>query len=310
MTALAAGDAAAGIALLDELEDRGRDLRVFLDQVVDAIRDRLLAGLTSATADEGALIAAAHRLGAIDPTRLGPGGLRLQLELALLDPTAGGRIAAQPRAAAPPRSTRPHAGHGRTAGRVARGRERRSRGQPKPPSPRPRRPRRSPRPAEPPAEAPAAEAPAHRPRPRPRPKHRPRPKPRPRPRPPRSPSQAAPGGDLERLRRGWSEVVATVSKSPPLKPLIESCRPIGVEGTIVTLGFPEEKDFLREAAERKRAGIEAGIAAYLGHPVGVRCVVSNLDLLPPLPDDGDAAHILAEAQRIFAEDIADVREVT
>lgn len=121
---------------------------------------------------------------------------------------------------------------------------------------------------------------------------------------------AAPGSDLERLRRGWSEVVATVSKSPPLKPLIESCRPIGVEGTIVTLGFPEEKDFLREAAERKRAGIEAGIATYLGHPVGVRCVVSNLDLLPPLPDDGDAAHILAEAQRIFAEDIADVREVT
>ena len=42
----------------------------------------------------------------------------------------------------------------------------------------------------------------------------------------------------------------------------------------------------------------------------MRCVVSNLDLLPPLPDDSDAAHILAEAQRIFAEDIADVREVT
>ncbi len=122
VTALAAGDAAAGIALLDELEDRGRDLRVFLDQVVDAIRDRLLAGLTSATADEGALIAAAHRLGAIDPTRLGPGGLRLQLELALLDPTAGGRIAAQPRAAAPPRSTAPTPVMAERAGRVARGR--------------------------------------------------------------------------------------------------------------------------------------------------------------------------------------------
>ena len=307
MTALAAGDAAAGIALLDELEDRGRDLRVFLDQVVDAIRDRLLAGLTSATADEGALIAAAHRLGAIDPTRLGPGGLRLQLELALLDPTAGGRVAAQPRAAAPPRSSAPTPVMAeRPAASPA---APRSRGQPKPPSPRPRRPRSVTEPAEPPAEAPAAEAPA--------------------PdetlaaseAPAASEAQAlsettalaepaAPGGDLERLRRGWSEVVATVSKSPPLKPLIESCRPIGVEGTIVTLGFPEEKDFLREAAERKRAGIEAGIAAYLGHPVGVRCVVSNLDLLPPLPDDGDAAHILAEAQRIFAEDIADVREVT
>ena len=45
VTALASGDAAAGIALLDRLEERGRDLRVFLDQVVDALRERLLAGL-------------------------------------------------------------------------------------------------------------------------------------------------------------------------------------------------------------------------------------------------------------------------
>ena len=129
--------------------------------------------------------------------------------------------------------------------------------------------------------------------------------------PPATPTESgAPDGDLERLRHGWREVIAVVSKSPPLKPLIEACRPIGVEGNVVTLGFPEEKDFLREAAERKRAGIEEGIAGFLGHPVGIRCVVSNLDLLPPLPEDADAAHILAEAQRIFAEDMADVGEVT
>jgi hypothetical protein len=44
--------------------------------------------------------------------------------------------------------------------------------------------------------------------------------------------------------------------------------------------------------------------------VGVRCVATNLDLLPPLPADADAAHILAEAHRIFAEDLAEVPEVT
>ncbi len=43
--AYATGDAAAGIDLLDRLEERGRDLRVFLDQVVDALRERLVAGL-------------------------------------------------------------------------------------------------------------------------------------------------------------------------------------------------------------------------------------------------------------------------
>ena len=31
---------------------------------------------------------------------------------------------------------------------------------------------------------------------------------------------------------------------------------------------------------------------------------------PPLPSDAHAAHILAEAQRIFAEDLAEIPEVT
>ncbi len=104
VSALASGDAVAGIALLDGLEDRGRDLRVFLDQVVDAIRERLLAGLSDGGANDAPLVAAARRLGSIDPTRLGPGGLRLQLELVLLDPTVGSTPAsAQPVA----RSVRP-----------------------------------------------------------------------------------------------------------------------------------------------------------------------------------------------------------
>ena len=77
----------------------------------------------------------------------------------------------------------------------------------------------------------------------------------------------------------------------------------------MTLGFPEEQDFLSDVAERKRADLEERIGGFLGHQVGVRCVASNLDLLPPLPADADAAHILAEAQRIFAEDIAEVPEV-
>ena len=67
---------------------------------------------------------------------------------------------------------------------------------------------------------------------------------------------------------------------------------------------------MRDHAERNKARFEAHFAEFLGHEVGIRCVVSNLDLLPPLPEDADAAHILAEAQRIFADDMADVGEVT
>ncbi len=83
--ALTTGDAASGILQLDQLEERGRDLRAFLDQAVDALRARLLADLASGTGTDPAVTAAARRLASIDPTRLGPGGLRLQLELALLE---------------------------------------------------------------------------------------------------------------------------------------------------------------------------------------------------------------------------------
>ena len=78
----------------------------------------------------------------------------------------------------------------------------------------------------------------------------------------------------------------------------------------MTLGFPEEQAFLKDVAERRRANLEEGIGGFLGHDVGVRCVATNLDLLPPLPADEDAAHILAEAHRIFAEDLAEIPEVT
>jgi hypothetical protein len=127
-----------------------------------------------------------------------------------------------------------------------------------------------------------------------------------------SPTASPDGGDdLDRLRTGWIWVVTTITdRNRAVKPLITACRPIGVEGNVVTLGFPEEQGFLKDVADRRRPLLEECIGAYLGHDVAVRCVATNLDLLPPLPDDAEAAHILAEAHRIFAEDLAEVPEVT
>ena len=73
----------------------------------------------------------------------------------------------------------------------------------------------------------------------------------------------------------------------------------------MTLGFPEEQAFLKDQAERRRPGIEAGIAEVLRHPVTVRCVVANIELAPAGSDD-----LVAEARRIFADDLADVGEVS
>ena len=86
------------------------------------------------------------------------------------------------------------------------------------------------------------------------------------------------GSDLEQLLAAWPAIVAQLSAHPPTKPLIVACRPVAVDGAIVTLGFPEEQAFLKDAAERRRPAIEAGISSVIGHPVTVRCVVANVEL--------------------------------
>lgn len=93
--ALVAGDAAGGIAVLDDLEDRGRDLRTFGEQVIDALRVLISARLAQPSGDGGSgqvsladLARAARRLAGTDLHRNRSGGARLALELALLAPLA------------------------------------------------------------------------------------------------------------------------------------------------------------------------------------------------------------------------------
>jgi len=292
LAALVDGDVAAGVRILDSLEDRGRDLRAFLDQVVDAVRSGLIGGTPGASAGPAGahavtdLVRIARRLGAIDPNRAGIGGLRLQMELALFpdESTPSRSVAAPPRVALTPVAPTPPAAT--------------------PPSPAATPPRATPTPGG------SASAAAKT--------------------PPTEPSAALttkpavaepgtarpvdlgapPGSDLATLRQRWPEVVTRVSQHPPTKPLIAVCRPISVEDGIVTLGFPEDQGFLRAVAERRRTVLEEGIAAVLGHPIGVRCVATNLDLLPELPADADAAYVLAEARRIFGSDESDAAEVS
>ncbi len=280
--ALAGGEALAGLAILDGLEERGRDLRAFLDQVVETVRARLVAGLAGPAPhgrdDPGTLTSAAQRLADIDPTRAGPGGLRLQLELAVLTQAGRGLTPVPERTSPAPQAARP------VAIRV--------------PSPGATLPvALTERPGTPPPSASAESSPD----------------------PARLaigsagsvalPARPADADELARLRRSWPEIVAHISQNPPTKPLIAACRPISVEGSVVTLGFPEGQAFLRDVAERRRTNLEDGIGRFLGHPVSVRCVASNLELLGAMPADEEGNRLLDEARRIFAEDLVDVREV-
>ena len=267
---LVRGDGAAGVALLDGLEERGRDIRALLDQAVQAIRSELIAGLTEPGAgrhDAAALASAGRRLAAIDPNRAGIGGLRFQLELAMF-------------AADPAPIVAPGARAARTA------------------------------PAEPPARAAPLQPPNEPPPQRRAGSYTPAQAARPMisavdAAPPTGARPGAPDSALEALLAAWPAIVERISAHPPTKPIILRCRPVAVDGAVVTLGFPEEQAFLKDQAERRRPGIEAGIAAVIGHPVTVRCIVANVELPPATSDD-----VVAEARRIFADDLADVGEVS
>ncbi|HEY7828239.1 MAG TPA: hypothetical protein VIB99_08395, partial [Candidatus Limnocylindrales bacterium] len=296
LDALVRGDALAGLAAIDGLEERGRDLHVFLDQVVDAVRVALTSRLGGGpAADPGGpgsvtdawpiagLIDVARRLAAIDPSRASIGGLRFQLELALLEasprpdraPLAPAAAPAQP-AAKRAKAPEPVVEPGQRA------------------------------PAEPPAKAPVAVPVASGRADAAKVKGTASMDP-----PlagtggPVAAAEASPG--LASLIEAWPRIVAELSSSPPMKPLVEACRPIEMTGNQVVLGFPEGKAFLRDVAERRRTHLEEGIGRVLGQPVAVRLVATNLDLLPaPAAEETD---LLTMARRIFADDLVDADEV-
>jgi hypothetical protein len=295
-TALVSGRAAEGLAVLDELDDRGRDVAVVLDQVVDELRDRLAEALDAGDSDRAAALAsAARRLAAIDPERRGVGGLRFQLELALLDTATRGQPIAPSRdepAAKPAPKAEPAPPVNTGAKPV---RDAASGDAAAPPT---RSPASAPAPTRDGAPA-SAPAPTRESAPDPTPAA-------PAPAPAASPSADDEG--IDRLRAAWPEVVSLLSQSPPVKPLIAACRPVSVDGAVVTLGFPEDQAFLKDALERRRSILEEGIGRFLGRPVNVRCVATNLEHVPAVPTD--TADLIGEARRIFADDLVDVGEVS
>ena len=343
--ALVATDALAGIRLLDGLEERGRDLRGFLDQVIEALRAGIVGIEGPGTHPVTALAAVARRLAAIDPSRAGVGGLRLQLELALFPdgPVAAAPIRPLASATAPvvesgapivapaaaPRAV-PEAGPDPARARASAGKA------PAPAAAQAPDAASSPEPSAkavakraatraataeqpaPPADAPPADAPPAEAQPTAATAAGESPADAEAPSAPPAASAAPPApavggpeatGDLAVLRDRWPEIVARISAHPPTKPLIVVCRPISVEDGVVILGFPEDKAFLRAVAERRRAVLEENISAVLGRSVAVRCVATNIDVVPDLPSDEEAAWILAEARRIFGEEGADPAEV-
>ena len=119
--------------------------------------------------------------------------------------------------------------------------------------------------------------------------------------------RAAPDGLLGEVNGRWAEIVAWIGRNPANKPLVANCRPVEVRDGIVILGFPENQPFLREKAEQRRKELEDGLAHVLGHPVGVRCVVANVELADT--SDRDDLDLVAQARKVFGGDLADVDDI-
>jgi DNA polymerase-3 subunit gamma/tau len=321
ITALVTGDPIGGIALLDALEDRGRDLHSFADQAIDALRAALrgaLAGTPAAGAlanhGTAALVAAARRLASIDPASAAPGGMRFQLELALLEGPGIAVPAAPSATMIPARTPVPRTAEAPPVAAppapVA-----------APPAPVAARPVAAPTAplAAPPASARASAVPS-RSTIALRAAGGPLAAPEPRPTVasavdvalgPTAPTSAAPASEdpLVELRRRWPEVVALISRHPPTKPLIEACRPMAVDGATVTLGFPESQLFLRDVADRRRPTLEEGLSRVLGRPIAVRCIATNveMDVAPPADPEGSA--VIAAARAVWGDELVGVRDV-
>ncbi len=292
--ALAGGDALDGIRLIDEIERDGRDLVAFADQVVGRLRERLLAALAEAPREEARtaqLAAAARRLAGLDINRGAAGGYRLQLELALFEAVdyhaEPARPSASPAAAEPIRVAQPPRAPERPAAGPA----------PAAPAPAASTPRAA---EQPPAAARAPKRLASPSQPSSVEAEQPAPAP-----------SGRPDAELEAVLAAWPQVVERIGRNPANRPLIAACRPVEVHGAQVVLGFPENQAFLRDIAERKRPLLEEGIAEVLGRPVAVRCVATNVEIARPVTALADAAgdDLVAQARRVFGDDLVDVAEV-
>ena len=78
---------------------------------------------------------------------------------------------------------------------------------------------------------------------------------------------------MDALLAAWPVVVREMSRLPALKQLIIESRPIAVEEGVVTLGFPEGRAFLRDAAD-KRKSAHRGRAGQGDRPDGPRSAAS------------------------------------
>jgi DNA polymerase-3 subunit gamma/tau len=120
---------------------------------------------------------------------------------------------------------------------------------------------------------------------------------------------------LDAVRGRWGEVVQRAT--PPIRALLRECRPIQLEGAMLTLAFPEERAFMREKIANRSTSIEQLLITIFGGSWAIACIASNVELEPLTiqeavaadPSDPNAQALLEGVLRITGGELVDVPEV-
>lgn len=291
--ALAGGERAEGLTLINRALDGGADPRQFSRQVVDYLRNLLLvrlgaAALVETTEDERAdmqrlaeslatpkllaAITAFSSAGSLGRSSWLPG---LPLEMALIEAVDAGELQAQPAPVAAPTAS---AGNGSVAKKASKPSKKRVK------------------------ESPAGKAASPEKKQQPEKKRR-------------SKGASAQGGlTFQVLKERWTDVLAAALRlDRAVQALINSGRPLGLEGEVLVLGFASDLLLEKMVKEQNIEVARSAIEEVLNVPLGIRCVLTEKwnqgerDENPPPVEEGG---MVATAMRDLGAQVSEVKQET
>ncbi len=269
--ALASGEVAKGLAVINRAVDQGSDPRQFARQMVDHLRGLLLLRLGS---DEAFLQLSDEQREAsrAQATRFQPQQLARAVRLFSQAATET-RAAWQPQlplelafveAALPEGAERPAGGAA-----AARSAAPRASGTPT----------ASVRDAAPKAAAPRAASATP-------------------PSGPGDPPLTGEAASLEEVQGHWQELLSAIRpRNLSLEALLRSGKPVGVEGGMVLIGFAHQFHKGKVEEEANRQIVEETLRQLLGRPVRVRCVLVSVDSSPSRPTSRPVSQAGTQARR-------------
>jgi DNA polymerase III subunit gamma/tau len=114
--------------------------------------------------------------------------------------------------------------------------------------------------------------------------------------------------DLEKVRALWPAVAdAVCEENAMVGALVKDARPLGLEGTRLTVGFPEDAAFSKKKAESNRELVQGAIRGLTGQPLAVvyelsadagapeTAILSEEDLIARLREDFGAEEVVEDS---------------